>query len=67
MGTPANRFYGGGMLAELDQGLVTVERPYHQFVVISARSQLLVVEAPLQPAHLLLVTLHFTVRIALGP
>ena len=39
--------------------LVRVKVPYHEFVIIATRSELLVVERPLQTANFLLVPSHF--------
>ena len=63
MGTPSNGLHGSCVLRELSQGLVTVEGPNHKLVVVAARGQLLVVKAPLESAHFLLVAQPFTVGV----
>ena len=47
------------MLVELNNWLVRVEVPDHELVIIATRSELLVVERPLQTANFLFVPRHF--------
>ena len=55
------------VLVELDYWLVWVQIPNHQFVIVAARCELLIIEAPLQAANLLLVTHQLAEVRALSP
>lgn len=54
------------MLVELDHRLIAVQVPNHELVVVAARCELLVIEGPLQPTDLLLVTGEFAEVLARG-
>ncbi len=59
MWTPTNCFYSCSMITELGLGLVRMQWPEKEFIVVTTRGQLLIVETPLKTAHFLLVTNHF--------
>ena len=59
MRRPTDRLHSRCVLVELHDWLVRMKVPDHQFVVVSTRGQLLVVKAPLQTAHLLLMARKF--------
>ena len=66
MGWPADGLDSCCVLMELNNGLVGSQIPYHQFVVIATRRQLLVVERPLKAADFLLVSDHLAELVVLG-
>lgn len=57
---PADGLDRGCVFSELCQGFIRVQVPYHQFVVVATRCELLVVKAPLKPTNFLLVALKGT-------
>lgn len=58
MWTPTNCFYSCSMITELGLGLVRMQWPEKEFIVVTPRGQLLIVETPLKTAHFLLVANH---------
>ena len=64
VGRPAYSLDSCGVLVELDNRLVRVQIPNHKLIVVAARCQLLVVEAPLESAHLLFVADELAERLA---
>jgi len=65
MWTPTNCFYSCSMITELGLGLVRMQWPEKEFIVVTTRSQLLIVETPLKTAHFLLVANHLA-KIRIG-
>jgi len=67
-GTPANGFDGCLVLTELGKMAGALGAPDEEFVVIAARSQLvLIVEAPAEPTDLLLVPKQSLLKVLLVP
>ena len=65
---PGQCFHSGQVRGELARWfLLLLERPHAQLVVVAARGQLLLVVAPLQATHFLLVRLQFRKEVALLP
>jgi len=62
--TPTDSFDGCFVLAELSKGLVGMKRPNQKFVIVTSRSQLLVIKTPFKAAYLLFVTRKLTVMIS---
>jgi len=52
---PRHRLYRCEVVGELDHGLAEMPIPNQQFIVVSARTQLLLVEGPFQTTNLLLM------------
>ena len=60
MWTPSDTFNRCRMTAKFANRCSTMCRPYKQLVIITTRCKQIVTHRPLQPAHLLTVTLVFT-------